>query len=138
MPPETEGFANLRNPQSRVASRKNRRSASVAGCHAGASRPNRNTVVTAGANVMGILLMASKMVPNWSPWVDPSIASTMMTPVVIRPMVTLRASNIPGRNRLTRTIGDRVGSALNNQQSVVLAATRRLSPLCDSSKDHDK
>ena len=44
------------------------------------STPSTNTVVTAGAKVIGILLMASKMVPNWSPCVDQSIASTMMTP----------------------------------------------------------
>ena len=53
--------------------------------------PSTNTVVTAGAKVIGILLMASKIVPNWSPWVDQSIASTMITPVAIRPMVTVRA-----------------------------------------------
>ena len=68
------------------------------------STPSTNTVVTAGAKVIGILLMASKIVPNWSPCVDQSIASTMMTPVVIRPIVTTRASGMSGRRRLTMSI----------------------------------
>ena len=98
------------------------------------STPSTNTVVTAGANVIGILLMASKIVPNWSPWVDHSMASTMMTPVVIRPMVTTRASAISGPPRLTTSIEISVAQLFSAaamqliNAAAMLAASRPLSP----------
>ena len=96
--------------------------------------PRRNTVVTAGAKVIGILLMASNIVPNWSPCVDHSMAKSMMMPVVIRPMRTTRESGMAGEWRLTMSIEIRVAQLLRAaamqliRAAAMLAASRPLSP----------
>ena len=42
----------------------------------GQNTPNRKMVVIPGAKAMGILLMASKILPNFPPWVDHNMART--------------------------------------------------------------
>ncbi len=78
--------------------------------------------MTAGANVMGILLIASKIVPNWSPCVDQSMARTMMTPVVIRPILTTRASGVSGRTRFTTSIETSVAQLLSAAAMQLMSA----------------
>ena len=96
--------------------------------------PNTKTVVTAGAKVMGILLIASKMVPNWFPCVDQSIARTMMTAVATRPVNTTLLSVASGRMRLTMSIEMSVAQLLSAaamqlmSAAAIQAARRPLSP----------
>jgi hypothetical protein len=84
--------------------------------------PSTNTVVTAGANVIGILLIAWKIVPNWSPCVDQSMARTMMIPVVTRPMRTTRASGVSGRSRLTMSIDTSVAQLFSAAAMQLMSA----------------
>ena len=78
--------------------------------------------------------MASKIVPNWSPWVDHSIASTMITPVAIRPMITMRLSLVSGRTRLTMSSEIKVAQLLRAaamqliRAAAMLAASKPLRP----------
>jgi hypothetical protein len=86
-------------------------------------------VVTAGAKVMGILLTASKMVPNWSPWVDHNMANTMITPVVMRPMRTTRASVASGCRRFTTSMEIKVAQLLSAAAMQLIKAAARLAAI---------
>ena len=86
-------------------------------------------MVTAGAKVMGILLTASKMVPNWSPCVDHNMASTMITPVVMRPTRTTRASVASGWRRLTTSMEMRVAQLLSAAAMQLMSAAARLAAI---------
>ena len=78
---------------------------------------------------MGILLTASKMVPNWSPWVDHNIASTMITPVVMRPT---RTDLCVGRLRLQplhHVDGDQGAQLLSAAAMQLIKAAARLAAI---------
>ena len=92
-----------------------------------------------GANAIGILLIATKMLSNLSPCVDHSMASTTTTAAVKRPINTSLASGIAGRRRLTISSAVSV-AVLFSAASIVLinaakrpAAIRPLTPTGSSS-----
>ena len=64
-------------------------------------------------NCAGSLLIASKMEPNLSPWVDQAMATDMTTTELIRPMRTCDVSDRPGRKCLAMSTATSVPGAVD-------------------------
>src|SRR5207247_1470701 len=97
--------------------------------------PQANTAVTGGARSAAIALIASKILEYLPPCVDQSMASSITTTALIRPILTWDSSVVFGLIRLTISTATRVAELFNAAAIVLISAAsnpaeiRPLSPV---------
>ena len=84
--------------------------------------PSRNTVVIGGAIAAAILLMASKILVNFPPCVDQSIAIIIITTAAIRPITTCPLSVVEGLSRFTISTETSVAELLSAAAKTLIRA----------------